>query len=378
MTTLRQQAMADVIAKQDPVRGLQLRQEATRAEREAKEYPLRYQALEQQTALGKTQLSAAQRKEQEDANYSNFQTAFAQSDGSIDSARKLATEFKLTQPQLLSATSAVTGIKENELKAMDQYTTEKLKNKTLDQVLDIYKNDPKFDDKTHVVKSVDPRTGKVTLTTVETLEGGKDGRKLGSITLDNEALALGYLHQQAKDPANLATWTLGTQKAVAQIGLIGAQTESATAGAGEHRARASLYMHRATLDKEEAKRLSPEAVGKLNELSQAISDAEEKGDAKGAARAYSAWQRQYVNSMSGLGKVVQPKAPGQVREMTDVDKENLKHYRAWAADRKNAKLSQGQKDKYAEELGISQYLKRGKGQTTGLGANLYATDTDEE
>lgn len=65
MNTLRQQAMADIVSRyQDPVRGLQMRQEATRAEREAQEFPLRLQGLKQQVEQGGYSVSAARRAEQ--------------------------------------------------------------------------------------------------------------------------------------------------------------------------------------------------------------------------------------------------------------------------------------------------------------------------
>ena len=64
MQGLRYGAMADVVAKQDPFRAMQMRQEATRMEREAAEAPLRLQGLQQQVEKGGYDVSAAKRAEQ--------------------------------------------------------------------------------------------------------------------------------------------------------------------------------------------------------------------------------------------------------------------------------------------------------------------------
>ena len=66
-----------------------------------------------------------------------------------------------------------------------------------------------------------------------------------------------------------------------------------------------------------------------------------------------------------------PRAEGPVR-MDDVDRENLRYYRDWLKNPKNEKLPQGQKDKFAEELGVSQFIKRAAGgPATGLGSNPF-------
>ena len=64
MQGLRYGAMADVIARQDPVRAMQMRRDAMTMEREAAEAPLRTQALQQQVEKGGFDVSAARRTEQ--------------------------------------------------------------------------------------------------------------------------------------------------------------------------------------------------------------------------------------------------------------------------------------------------------------------------
>jgi hypothetical protein len=67
-----------------------------------------------------------------------------------------------------------------------------------------------------------------------------------------------------------------------------------------------------------------------------------------------------------------PRAAGPVK-MDDLDKENLRAYRDWEKDPRNAKLPQGQKDAYAARLGVAQFVNRAaEGPTTGVGSNPYA------
>lgn len=73
MQGLRYNAMADVVAAQDPARAMQMRAEAMRMEREAKEAPLRFKSLEQQIELGGVQLGAAKRAGEREVG---FDTAF--------------------------------------------------------------------------------------------------------------------------------------------------------------------------------------------------------------------------------------------------------------------------------------------------------------
>jgi hypothetical protein len=76
MEALRTRAMAGAVA--DPRLRQQMLMEATRAEREAQEAPLRQKALEQQVGLGGVQLTAAQRAEKMLANNEAAQNALAE------------------------------------------------------------------------------------------------------------------------------------------------------------------------------------------------------------------------------------------------------------------------------------------------------------
>jgi hypothetical protein len=127
-----------------------------------------------------------------------------------ENMRKLAANFGLNRDSQLKVAARELQIDQTELAAMDQYVEKVLrKNPTLNGVLDAYKADSRLDPNTHVVKSVDKKTGAVTLTQVKTLEGGKDGEPIMTLgTFQNEAVALAQLRAQAKDPSALANWTM--------------------------------------------------------------------------------------------------------------------------------------------------------------------------
>ena len=127
-----------------------------------------------------------------------------------ENMRKLAANFGLNRDSQLKVAARELQIDQTELAAMDQYVEKVLrKNPTLNGVLDAYKADSRLDPNTHVVKSVDKKTGAVTLTQVKTLEGGKDGEPIMTLgTFPDEAVALSQLRAQAKDPSALANWTM--------------------------------------------------------------------------------------------------------------------------------------------------------------------------
>ena len=155
-----------------------------------------------------------------------------------------------------------------------------------------------------------------------------------------------------------------TLKTLSELDYRAAATKEALAKADRYR----------ELGADDRKRMTPEQVKRLNNLSIQISEAEDAGKGKDAAKLRSQWEREYITAAGGMGKVVQPKAAGLVREMSDLDKENLKAYREWEKEPRNSRLPQGEKDRKAAELGVTQFLNRGAGgPTTGLGANPYAT-----
>lgn len=394
METIRTRAMANAVTdprqRQQMLMNVTAEERAQEAEARAKAdaayqqeiRPLQKAALVNSNAIGNITLTEAQQRAQDSLNYTNYQKAFTQASVGMDVmqqgqlARELAPKFNLTTDQQRKIAGDIVGVGETEIKALDVYITQKFQNKDLTQVLDIYKTNPKFDDKMHYDSAIDPKTGKVTLTKVETLADGKSGKVLSAPqTFDNEALALGFLYKGAKDAGQQAEWALGVQTKQAQLAESVAGTKVKNAQVGLIGEQTGYYKRRSTLDEQESKRLSPEVVTKLNNLSIEISDLEAKNDVKGATQKFNEWNRQYTTGMATIGKVVQPKIPGKVREMTDVDTENMRSYREWIKEPRNARLPQGQKDAYAESLGILQFVNRASsGSDSGLGADLYAPD----
>ena len=109
MQGLRYSAMADVIAQQDPARGMQMRQEAMRMEREAAEAPLRQKGLEQQVALGGVQLTEAERKQEATGRMDMFNAELNQlPNPTPDQIKSLAAKHNLDRSQQLDVTSQVT------------------------------------------------------------------------------------------------------------------------------------------------------------------------------------------------------------------------------------------------------------------------------
>lgn len=175
----------------------------------------------------------------------------------------------------------------------------------------------------------------------------KNERELGMI-IDAKAKPGGWLElakfdlDQKKDEAAI-------RASDATVGLRGAQAKQIRESADNANARADLI-----------------------EKFEALTD-EEKAGAKGQGIIK---QFNLLNVKAG-GTVPLGAAPraatGPARELSDLDKENLRYYRDWVKDPKNAKLPQGQKDAFAAELGVTEFIKRGAaGPQAGIGSNPYA------
>ena len=130
------------------------------------------------------------------------------------------------------------------------------------------------------------------------------------------------------------------------------------------------------LGAEESKRMSPAQVKELNDLSIKISEAEDAGKSKDADKLRRQWERTYITAAGTMGKVVQPKAAGLVREMSDVDKENLRAFRAWETST-GRRASPGARDKKAAELGVTEFVNRSPAAPrAGLGSNPYGAEEE--
>ena len=247
--SMRSRAMAEGLS--DP----RLRQaalaEATRAEREAEEAPLRRQALETQVAAGRLgltkaeqdiesgTLTLAEKRRQEEAakNMNSFNTAFAaanakaQEEGRTLGPRDIADLAKANKLSY-SQENELIASQVNRTKAeVDQFRldVEKLtQGKSYDQLIDLHKNDKRFGDGMHFVSEVDKKTGKHILARVNEATGQVEER----LPFKSKAEATAYLMEEARNPANAAIWLQNYQKGAAGIAAqeASAQKDKALAG----------------------------------------------------------------------------------------------------------------------------------------------------
>lgn len=244
MQGLRYNAMADVVAKQDPARAFQMRQEAARMQREAEEAPLRLQGLRQQVDLGAQNLETgtltlAEKKRNAEAaeRMNNFNTAFgeasavAEAEGRTLTANdiaKLAKDNKLSYSQENELIASQVGRAESEVKQFRLDVEKLTQGKSYEQLIDLHKNDKRFGDGVHFVSEVDKKTGKHILARVNEATGQVEER----LPFKSKAEATAYLMEEARNPANAAIWLQNYQKGAAGIAAQEAAAKKDTALAG--------------------------------------------------------------------------------------------------------------------------------------------------
>lgn len=140
--------------------------------------------------------------------------------------QSIAATNKLTMDEQYTLGSRLTGINENEAKMTKMDIEKKIKGQGLDGLLKLHKDDPTFDDNSYFEKSVG-KDGKITLTQMS-----NDGRTMGSMSFKSADEATAYLKQQATDPGNVFTWLQASRAKEAGISKDIAQTNLATAQAG--------------------------------------------------------------------------------------------------------------------------------------------------
>jgi hypothetical protein len=267
-------------------------------------------------------------------------------------------QFKFTPKQWQDAVNTRLGIKENEQKEFVLGIKDKLKGKNLQQLGSLYNSDPDFDDKTDLA-IVPGKGGAVTLNFIDKATG----RVTSSQSFKNEAMATEYLNKQATEPETIGSWMMNLRKTESAIEAQGAATEAS---------RATVGLRGAQMRQISAQEAASAEAQQIRAQFMALSDDDQAGP-KGLAL-----RQAFTMANAKAGAVVPLGAPpraatGPARELSDLDKENLRYYRDWAKDPKNAKLPQGQKDAFAAELGVTQFIKRGtEGPTAGVGSNPYA------
>ena len=171
----------------------------------------RFTTEQAQRELG---LVSQQRAAAEQVNMDQFTAAVAKLDPKLqqdpDTLFALAKQAKLTPTQLNSTIEQITGLDKGAMTLMDSYIDKQFKaNPTISGLAEVYKSDPKFDDKSHFTYDTDPKTGAVTVTFVKTNPDGSEGPPLGRPRVfQSEDEAIGQLQAEAKDPKAKASWAV--------------------------------------------------------------------------------------------------------------------------------------------------------------------------
>ncbi len=362
---MRSRAMAEGLS--DPRQRLAAIAEATRLEREAEEAPLRRQALETQVEAGKLGLdrtrqeltagerTAAAAKRMDDFNAwrsQNPQAGFAEINAEVQ-------RLGMGVDEQFKVASSLTGIKEQEFKNSQMRIRDLVKNQGLDGLLKAHKESNDLDPGSHF-EVIRGKGGTLSLNRVDTATGKVIQPNVFS---GSEAETTAYLNKAAMDPATIIDFTMNLAKNKSAIAAQEAQIRASDSAVG--------------LRNEQMRMLRTQAAGNaeaqdIRARYEALTPEEQTGPAgQGLIRQFN-----MANAKAGtpipLGAAPRA-ATGPARELSDLDKENLRYYRDWVKDPKNAKLPQGQKDAYAAELGVTEFIKRDTaGPTTGVGSNPYA------
>jgi hypothetical protein len=195
--------------------------EATRAEREAEEAPLRQEALRTQVEAGKLglkkagfELTAAERAAadaQKMDDFSAWRSQNPQADFAAMSAK--AQELGMSTDAQFKIASNLTGIKEQEFKASQQRIQELVKDQGLDGLLKAHKESKDLDPNSHF-EVTRGQGGKITLNRVNTATGEIVQPNVFS---GSEAETTAYLNKQATNPATVIDYTMNLEKNRAAI-----------------------------------------------------------------------------------------------------------------------------------------------------------------
>ena len=374
LETVRYGAAANVLAERDPVAAQRMRRELQLAKREDELYPLQRQQLEgalagqaQQRDLTGLQIKAANRTEAELQNASNFANFAAERPDATAVELKEAAfkQFKFTPKQWQDTVTTRLGIENAEMDSFKNGIKKKLQGKNLTQLGELYNSDPDFDDKTDLA-IVPGKGGAVTLNFIDKATG----KVKESLPFKNSALATEYLNKQAAEPETIGSWMLNLGKTEAAIDASRAASAASASTSGLNAIRGNL-VNRQIKDLDDTAANTKEAK-KLMEDFSALTEAEQNGP-KGRAL-----EKQYNMLVAKPGAQLRVSPEGKApRAMDEVEKEQLKAYNEWIKEPRNARLSGGEKDAMAEQMGVSHLLRMVReraAQSSGgvsLGANPY-------
>ena len=238
---MRSRAMAEGLS--DPRQRQAALAEATRAEREAEEAPLRQEALRTQVAAGKLGLTKAEQDietgaltlEQQKRTAAELQrgsdfAAFAaeRPDATVAELKDAAfKQFKFTPKQWQDTVTTRLGIENAEMDSFKNNIKKKLQGKSLTQLGSLYNSDPDFDDKSDLA-IVPGKGGAVTLNFIDKATN----TITSSQSFKNEALATEYLNKQATEPETIGTWMMALQKTQSGIDAQSAAIRASDATVG--------------------------------------------------------------------------------------------------------------------------------------------------
>jgi hypothetical protein len=160
-----------------------------------------------------------------------------------DAARS---QFKLTDDELLGVTANIAGLQEAELKIWKNEVQDAIKGRNLDQMVELYNTDERFDPNTDI--RIGRQGGRVSVSVVDKASG----RAISTERFESDAAAQEYLRKQALEPDTLADWLLRRREMESEIGLRGAQADYYRTGRpsapraptqAEITARANLYIN---------------------------------------------------------------------------------------------------------------------------------------
>ncbi len=302
------------------------------------------------------QVGKLEREDTAETRYANFSDYAAQNPNLTGAELKKAAveQFKLNPGQVEKYVTQRLNIDKADYDSFKLNVQKKVQGKNLAQLGSLYNSDPDFDDKTDLA-IVPGKGGAVTLNFIDKASG----KITGTQSFKNEALATEYLVKQAVEPETLGSWMLGIQSKEQQIAASQANVRASDASVGLSNARVKSLQD---LQSRESQ------LNDIRDQYAALTDAEKAGPV-GVGLA-----RQFNMISAAAGKVIPTGSAGRPgATMTDLEKENLRYYRDWEKDSKNAKLSPAEKERKARDLGIYELLNPGSAKVeSGLGSNPYA------
>lgn len=242
---LRARAIARAVMSSGDYRGgAALMADATRAEREAKEFPLRLQGLENTIALSRQQIDSgnydiATKKRTQEANVrTDSLNTWQAANPNATSTEIFAEARRIGMPpeEQFKIASNVTGLKEQSLKNNELIVKELVQNKSLDQLSALHKDNDLIDPGSHfeVLRS---KNGQVSLQRVDS----KTGKAMGGPSFTgSEAEATRYLYTAATSPETVVDFTTTLEKNKAAIAASKATLTNAMAQAAVANSRIGL------------------------------------------------------------------------------------------------------------------------------------------